>query len=313
MPARKFGILSTRGSRPSLAIGVSTESVSRHGRVDFGAPPGLVDSRRVPPLHPGQFTSTLRHEGEEHSQPDTTDDGVGWGIVIATSLPAFATGLEAWLMNATGGWVVRATCQTAPEAIDAATHAPPVVVVATDELDGVAVGRDLRIAVRSALLLVLTADGNPVREAALMRAGASGVLAMSAPRREVLRAVGDVIAGWCVVSAAGVRCLVDEGAAPGAPGITARQRQVLELLADGLSTAQIAERLVVTPSTVKTHLTRLSGRFGLAGQRALAVKAPALLAAGGVGDAMPSRAPDGRGDGGGVGWETTSSSAAGRW
>lgn len=218
------------------------------------------------------------------------DDGVGWGIVIATSLPAFATGLESWFSNATRGWVVRATCQSAPEAIDAAAHAPPVIVVATDELDGAAVARELRIAARSALLLILTADSHPAREAALVRAGASGVLKMSAPRREVVRAVGDVIAGWCVVSAAGVRHLADEGAGPAAPGITARQRQVLELLADGLSTAEIAERLVVTPSTIKTHLTRLSGRFGLPGQRALAVNAPALLASGVGGNRIPSRA-----------------------
>lgn len=133
---------------------------------------------------------------------------------------------------------------------------------------------------------------------------------MSAPRREVLRAVCDVIIGRSVVSAAGVRFLADERIEPGPHAFTVRQREVLELLADGLSTAQIAERLVVTPSTVKTHLSRLGGRLGLSGQRALAVNASALLARDVVGDAMSGTATDYQRDG--VASEMTASSTAGR-
>lgn len=310
--ARKRRAQSTRTSSPPLAIGASTDQSNRNGRVDFGAPPGFADSsRRVPHLRPGQFSSTVHQVAEEAAQLDAAAPGAGWAVVIVSSLPAFATGLESWLANAAHGWVVGATCESASEAIDVAAHAARVVVVATDELDGVAVGRDLRAAAGSALLLVLTSICEPAREVALVRAGASGVLSMSAPRREVLRAVCDVIIGRSVVSAAGVRFLADERIEPGPHAFTVRQREVLELLADGLSTAQIAERLVVTPSTVKTHLSRLGGRLGLSGQRALAVNASALLARDVVGDAMSGTATDYQRDG--VASEMTASSTAGRW
>ena len=99
-----------------------------------------------------------------------------------------------------------------------------------------------------------------------LKAGASGVLLKDTPPAELLAGIRTVAAGDALLAPSVTRQLIEEfvrrpsrGAAP-APaldGLTEREREVLALVARGLSNAEIAGQLFVTPATAKTHLSRL--------------------------------------------------------
>jgi DNA-binding NarL/FixJ family response regulator len=98
-----------------------------------------------------------------------------------------------------------------------------------------------------------------------LRAGASGFLLRDAEPAELVAGVRGVAAGEAAVSASAVRLLIAELASrpdPGLPGpdelaeLTAREREVMALVAAGLSNDQIAEHLVISWATAKTHVSR---------------------------------------------------------
>lgn len=205
---------------------------------------------------------------------DTACDGFQ-EFVVATSLPAFGVGLESWLNDSVRRWQVRARCGSAVDAIVPASQIARPCVVATDELDGVLLGNELQRQVPGTVLLILSAGQSEAREAELVRAGATGVLSLTAERRDVVRAVAELLRGGTVVSAGALRVLADTP--PDAMELTSRQQDVLRLLGEGLSSTEIANRLTLAPSTVKTHISRMGERLGLTGQRALALNAATLL------------------------------------
>ena len=107
------------------------------------------------------------------------------------------------------------------------------------------------------------------------RAGASGFLLKDAPRHTILEAVRAAAAGDALVAPGVTRRLIEHFAAPGptrpARGrrppeldeLTAREQEVLELMARGLSNGELAARLVVAEKTVKTHVGRILAKLAL--------------------------------------------------
>jgi DNA-binding NarL/FixJ family response regulator len=118
-------------------------------------------------------------------------------------------------------------------------------------------------------------DEHSVMEA--LRAGARGYLTKDAGAEEIRRALGAVVRGQAAIDPAAQRHLVD-ALATGAPaaagtlpdGLTPREAEVLSLIAEGLANAEIAQRLVVSEATVKSHINHLFTKIG-ARDRAQAV------------------------------------------
>src|SRR5262249_7500454 len=106
-----------------------------------------------------------------------------------------------------------------------------------------------------------------------LRAGASGFLTKDAPAADLVAAVRAVAAGDAVLSPQVTRRLLDRvagrlppaaGAGADAPAeLTEGEREVLQLVAAGLSNAEIAAALVVAEPTVKSHVSHLLGKLGL--------------------------------------------------
>jgi DNA-binding NarL/FixJ family response regulator len=105
-----------------------------------------------------------------------------------------------------------------------------------------------------------------------LRAGASGFLLKDAPPEDLVQAVRTAAAGDALLSPAVTRRLLD-AVVPRLPDrrpppraletLTERELDVLRLLAQGLANAEIAERLVVTEATVKTHVSHVLAKLGL--------------------------------------------------
>jgi DNA-binding NarL/FixJ family response regulator len=139
-------------------------------------------------------------------------------------------------------------------------------------LDGIAATRDIvaeRIPTR--VLVLTTFDSDEIVYDA-MRAGASGFLLKSAPPAQLVGGVRTVAAGDALLAPKITRRLVEEFVRGPRPGdavppaladLTDREREVLALIASGLSNAEIANRLVVSAATVKTHTNRVFQKLDL--------------------------------------------------
>jgi DNA-binding NarL/FixJ family response regulator len=118
----------------------------------------------------------------------------------------------------------------------------------------------------SVQVLVIGASDDDEKIFSSLRAGASGFVVMDAEPSELTRAIRAVAAGEGALSPSGVRRVIAELAAQPAPRraspelleeLTARELEVMALVAGGLSNDEIAEQLIVTPATAKTHVSRV--------------------------------------------------------
>jgi DNA-binding NarL/FixJ family response regulator len=161
-------------------------------------------------------------------------------------------------------------------ALEAARRTRPEVVVMDIRmpvLDGVEATRRLLSELEQPphVVIVTTFDDDDSLYRAL-RAGASGFLLKNAPPEQLVEAVRAVAAGEGLLSTSVTRRVIAELArrsaseAPRAEALeelTAREVEVLRLVARGLSNAEIAEELVITPGTAKTHVSRILMKLGL--------------------------------------------------
>ncbi|MFE1249340.1 response regulator [Streptomyces sp. NPDC058735] len=124
-----------------------------------------------------------------------------------------------------------------------------------------------------AKVLVLTTYDTDTDTLPAIEAGATGYLLKDAPRDDLLTAVRAAAGGRTVLSPAVASRLVSAVRTPRSPGgeqLSAREREVLALVAGGTSNREIARELFISEATVKTHLTHLYAKLGV-NDRAAAV------------------------------------------
>jgi DNA-binding NarL/FixJ family response regulator len=157
----------------------------------------------------------------------------------------------------------------------ARAHSADVMVMDArmPRMDGVAATRQIRQAGDRPRVLMLTTFDLDEYAFAALKAGASGFLLKDVPPEELLFAIRAVHSGDAVVAPSTTRRLLDRfapmlpaadpQAASELEGLTERERQVLILVAQGLSNAELARRLFVSEATVKTHVGRILAKLGL--------------------------------------------------
>ncbi len=167
----------------------------------------------------------------------------------------------------------------------ASEHRPQVVLMdlRMPRVDGIEATRRLRHQLPDVRVIALTTFADDESVLAALRSGARGYLTKDASAEDIRAAIFSVAAGEAALDPAVQHHVVaavagdgarheDPEALPELPdGLTPREVEVLQLIAEGLTNAEIAERLVVSPTTVKSHINHLFGKAGLR-DRAQAVR-----------------------------------------
>jgi two-component system, NarL family, response regulator LiaR len=134
------------------------------------------------------------------------------------------------------------------------------------DMDGAATTRLIRKQSPSIQVLALTSfkEGSLVQSA--LQAGAIGYLLKDVTADDLAQAIRAAHAGRATLSPEAAQALVHAASQPPAPGVdlTERERVVLALMVEGLNNTQIAARLTVSPSTVKSHVSNILSKLGVA-------------------------------------------------
>jgi DNA-binding NarL/FixJ family response regulator len=217
---------------------------------------------------------TERSEGHERMPEAGTVSVVR--IVVADDHEIVRTGF-ANLLATQPDFEVAGTASDGAAAVRLCQRVKPDVVlmdVRMPGVDGIEATRRLAEPYGPRILILTTFDLDEYVYEALT-AGASGFILKDTTAERLFDAVRVVAAGDALLAPGVTRRLISEfarlnqvpGPAPAAPAVlsvlTPRETQVLRLVAEGLSNAEIAGRLTVTEETVKTHVSRILGKLGL--------------------------------------------------
>jgi DNA-binding NarL/FixJ family response regulator len=161
------------------------------------------------------------------------------------------------------------------EAVDAAARTRPDVIlmdIRMPRLDGIEATRRIRAGSRPARVLVLTTYDLDEYVFDALKAGASGFLLKDAPADQLVAGIRVIAAGDALLAPQVTKRLIEEFASrptppPDGPAelaeLTAREREILTLIARGLTNGEIASELVLGESTVKTHVGNILSKLGL--------------------------------------------------
>jgi DNA-binding NarL/FixJ family response regulator len=168
---------------------------------------------------------------------------------------------------------VVAEASSGREAVHKAMRLRPTVVlmdIRMPELDGLQATRRILAADSSARILILTTFDLDEYVYEALRAGASGFVLKDDPPEQLIAAIRTVAAGDALLSPAITKRVIKEFVRiprPTAPkeldNLTAREQEIVRLIAGGLSNAEIARELYISDTTVKTHITHVLQKLNL--------------------------------------------------
>jgi DNA-binding NarL/FixJ family response regulator len=225
-------------------------------------------------------------------------------VLVADDQSMIRAGFRMLLANEEDIEVV-AEASNGREAVDKAARFKPTVVlmdIRMPELDGLEATRRIVAADSLARILILTTFDLDDYIYQALRAGASGFVLKDDPPEQLIAAIRTVAAGDALLSPAITKRVIKEFARAPRPAppaeldeLTAREREVLTLIARGLSNAEIGQELYISDTTVKTHVTHVLQKLNLRDR----VQAVVLAYRTGLVDAAPrggASEPSTRGD-----------------
>jgi DNA-binding NarL/FixJ family response regulator len=192
-------------------------------------------------------------------------------VLVADDHPVVRDGLIAVLGTQADLELVGEAASGA-EVVEKALELRPDVILLDLEMPGpggVETVRRLQADAPEIRILIFTAFDRDEQILESLRAGASGYLLKGAPRQELFRAVRVVHSGGSLLEPVIASKLLGRVRDPGSP-LTARELEVLHIMADGTSNRAIAQRLYISERTVKFHVSSILSKLG-AGNRTAAV------------------------------------------
>jgi len=191
-------------------------------------------------------------------------------VLIADDHPVFRYGLRALLLAEVTMMEVVGEATTGEEAVALAAQALPDVIlmdVNMPGLNGIEATRRILAVTPQVGILMLTMFDDDESVFAAMRAGARGYLLKGAEGEETLRAITGVSKGEAIFSpaiATPTRLF---------PELTEREREILTLIAQGYTNPAIAEQLVLSPKTVRNHVSSIFSKLQVAGRAEAIIRA----------------------------------------
>ena len=188
----------------------------------------------------------------------------GLRVILADDHPVVRAGLAALLASLPDIEVVAVAANGRDAVKETVLHRPDVAILDLQmpEVDGFAATREISRLAPEVAVLVLTMFDDEDSVFAAMRAGARGYVVKGAEQEEIARAIHAVAAGEAIFSPGVAQRVLRFFAAPPRvsdpfPELTAREREILVLLAGNLGNAAIAARLGLSPKTVSNHLSSI--------------------------------------------------------
>jgi DNA-binding NarL/FixJ family response regulator len=217
---------------------------------------GVDSGHGIPPLaDPDQLLSTTKDKIK---------------VLIVDDHPVVRKGMEAYLARQPGLKLVGEACDGEEAIRKARELAPDVVLLDLDlpRISGLTVTEQLRKEVPNLKILILSIHKNQESLFRMIEAGAHGYVSKGAPPEEVLQAIQTVHEGQVVFSPEIARAALNQivnsrGRQEPSAQLSVREREVLALIAEGLSNKEIASRLEIGVRTAETHRERIMRKLGI--------------------------------------------------
>ncbi len=207
-------------------------------------------------------------------------------ILIADDHPLFRSGLRA-LLNAVPDMAIAGEATSGEEAMALVGQVRPDIVVMDLQMPGVTGIEATRCILEASPqvgVLVVTMFEDDYSVFAAMRAGARGYVLKDTDEDEMLRAIRAVGNGEAIFSPAVARRVIDYFTNPpheeartvpprAFPDLTNRERELLDLIAQGMSNSEISDRLVLSPKTVRNHISNIFSKLQVADRAEAIVRA----------------------------------------